>query len=59
MDMKELIRMAIESPLYFTLPLKIRLDFLNRRERFFSSNNLREDLLSWVRTGHFDDVRSN
>ena len=59
MDRKEFIQMAIESPLYFTLPLRVRLDLLNRREQFFSSRGLREDLLSWVRTGQFNTVRSN
>jgi hypothetical protein len=54
MDRKEVIQMCMESPLYFTMPLKMRLEFVTRRARFYSSNGLREDLLSWVRTGYFN-----
>ena len=53
MDRREVILMCMESPLYFTMPLKKRLEFVKRRERFYSPNGLREDLLSWVKTGHF------
>ncbi len=53
MGRKEVIEMCMESPLYFTMPLKMRLEFVKRREQFYSSNGLREDLLSWVKTGHF------
>lgn len=53
MDRREVIEMCMESPLYFTMPLKVRLDFVKRHEGFVSANGLREDLLSWVRTGNF------
>ena len=54
MGKKEVIEMCMESPLYFTMPLKVRLEFVKKFERFFSSNGLRADLLGWVRTGHFE-----
>jgi hypothetical protein len=59
MNRKEVIEMAIEGPLYFTMSLKQRLDYMNQWERCFSNNGLREALLSWVRTGHFDALSSN
>ena len=52
MNRQEFIEMCVEGPLYFTMPLKMRLEFVKRRERLYSSN-LREALLCWVRTGHF------
>jgi hypothetical protein len=58
MNRKEVIEMAIESPLYFTMPVKERLDYINQWERCLSNNSLREALLGWVRTGHFDALRS-
>jgi hypothetical protein len=59
MEWKKVIGIAMESPLYFTMSVNMRLNYVNRRERCFSSNSLREYLLSWVRTGHFNTVRSN
>jgi hypothetical protein len=58
MNRKEVIEMAIESPLYFTMPVKERLDYINQCERCLSNNGLREALLGWVRTGHFDALSS-
>jgi hypothetical protein len=58
MNRKEVIELAIESPLYFTMSLKKRLDYINQWERCFPTNGLREALLSWVRTGHFDALGS-
>jgi len=54
MGRKEVIGMCMESPLYFTMSLKMRLEFVKRSERVFSPQGLREDLISWVRTGHFE-----
>ena len=54
MGRKKVIELCMESPLYFTMPLRMRLDLINRRERFHSSSGLREDILNWVRTGHFN-----
>ena len=53
MDRKEIMVMCMESPLYFTMPLRSRLEFLKRREQVKSLNGLREDLLSWVKTGNY------
>ncbi len=42
----------MESPLYFTMPLKQRLEFVKRHEGQFSAPpDLRAFLLSWVKTG--------
>jgi len=53
MDRKEVIETCMESPLYFSMPLKMRLEFVKGREGSYSSNGLREDLLIWVRTGRY------
>ena len=55
MNRKEIIKMAIESPLYFTMPVRKRLHYIHQWEKCFSNKDLREALLSWVRTGHFGD----
>jgi len=44
----------MESPLYFTMPLKMRLEFVKRHERFITPPGLRADILSWVRTGQLE-----
>jgi hypothetical protein len=44
----------MESPLYFTMPLPMRLDFVKSCEPFHSAQGLREDMLNWVKTGLFD-----
>ena len=54
MSKREVIEMCMESPLYFTMPLKTRLEFVKKFERLFPVNGLRADLLGWVRTGHFE-----
>ncbi len=54
MGRKEVIAMCMESPLYFTMSLKMRLEFVRRRERLLSAHGLREDILCWVRTGHLE-----
>lgn len=59
MDRKRIVKMSMESPLYFTMPLKKRLEFIKRREQFNSSNGLREKLLGWVQTGQFNSSGSN
>jgi hypothetical protein len=53
MDRKEIIKMCMECPLYFTMPLPMRLIFIKRREQAYPSNGLREAILSWVKTGQF------
>jgi hypothetical protein len=59
MDRKEDIRTYMESPLYFTMSVQKRLEFLKRRKwRACFANYLREDLLNWVRTGNFNSATS-
>jgi len=53
MDRKEVVEMCMESPLYFSMPLKKRLEFVKGHEGSYSSNDLREDLLIWVKTGSY------
>ena len=48
---KEFLQVCMDSPLYFTMPLPMRLDFLKIPEQRLSQNNLRELLLNWVKTG--------
>jgi hypothetical protein len=40
MDRKEIVEMYMESPLYLTMPVRIRLEFIKRRENCFSDNGL-------------------
>jgi hypothetical protein len=53
MDMKETVEVCMESPLYFSMPLKTRLGFLKGRDEAHSSSSLREVLLIWIRTGYY------
>lgn len=53
MDKQEVVEMCLECPLYFTMPLRTRLEFVKKREQWCSPNELREALLHWVKTGHF------
>jgi hypothetical protein len=53
MDRKEIIKMCMECPLYFTMPVHLRLRFVKKREQAYSANGLREALLCWVKTGKF------
>jgi hypothetical protein len=48
---RDVISLYMESPLYFTMPLRKRLELINR-QLFY--NNTREDLLYWVKTGCFN-----
>jgi hypothetical protein len=54
MGRRRVIELCMESPLYFTMPLPMRLDLVKSRELFHSAQGLREDLLNWVKTGLFD-----
>ena len=53
MTRKKVIELCMESPLYFTMPLRMRLELVKKGERSHRGSGLREDLLNWVRTGHF------
>ena len=50
---REIVAMCMESPLYFTMPLWKRLVFLKNLEQRSSSEHLRDNFLSWVKTGNF------
>jgi hypothetical protein len=45
---REVVSMCIESPLYFTMPLKKRLDFLKNLERQAYWSKLREHLINLI-----------
>jgi hypothetical protein len=53
MTRKKVVEMCMESPLYFTMPLRMRLELIKKRDRSQRGSGLREDLLNWVRTGDF------
>ncbi len=53
MDRKEVVEVCMESPLYFSMPLKRRLGFVKGRDEAYSSSSLREVLLIWIRTGYY------
>jgi hypothetical protein len=53
MDRKEVVEVCMESPLYFSMPLKRRLGFVKGRDETYSSSSLREVLLIWIRTGYY------
>lgn len=53
MGRRKVIETCMESPLYFTMPLRMRLEFVKEPQQFHSPHGLREDLLNWVKTGHF------
>jgi hypothetical protein len=54
MRRKRVIELCMESPLYFTMPLRMRLELVKQDELFHSAQGLRQDLLNWVKTGQFD-----
>jgi len=56
MGRRKVIEACMESPLYFTMPLRMRLEFVKGHRQLHSSNGLREDLLDWVKTGHFNST---
>ena len=58
MDRKEVVAICMESPLYFSMPVKLRLELV-RREQVYSSNDLRKDILSWLKTGNLDNSGSS
>ena len=53
MDWKEVVGLCMESPLYFSMPLAKRLEFVKGGIAGNPTHGLREDLLSWVKTGRF------
>ncbi|OGR06647.1 MAG: hypothetical protein A3K23_07605 [Desulfobacca sp. RBG_16_58_9] len=51
---KEVIEACMDSPLYFTIPIQMRLALIKQKERQVSQTNLRELFLNWVKTGYFN-----
>ncbi len=50
---REMMEAWMDSPLYFTIPVQMRLALIKQPEQRFSQTNLRELFLNWVKTGHF------
>jgi hypothetical protein len=48
---KAVVAACMESPLYFTLPLRKRLELLKQVERQPVLSTLRQDFLGWIKTG--------
>lgn len=48
---KEVVAAFMESPLYFTMPLKQRLELMKQVEQQSYFCNLRRDFLRWIKTG--------
>ena len=48
---RDVISVYMESPLYFTMPLRKRLELVSRQ---LFQNNTREDLLYWVKIDCFN-----
>ncbi len=58
MDKREIVAMCMESPLYFSMPLKMRLEFV-KREGLYPINDLRKDIIGWLKTGCFATSNTN
>jgi hypothetical protein len=58
MDRREIVAMCMESPLYFSMPVKMRLELV-KREGLYPFNDLRKDILSWLKTGNFETSDTN
>ncbi len=54
---REVIETCMDSPLYFTIPLQLRLQLVKQTERQLFNPDLRELFLTWVKTGCFDFPR--
>jgi hypothetical protein len=48
---REMVAACMESPLYFTLPLRKRLELMKQVEQPPGYCPLRQDVLAWIRTG--------
>ncbi len=58
MDRRKIVAKCMESPFYFSMPVKMRLEFV-KRERLYPFNDLRKDILSWIKTGNFTDSETS
>jgi hypothetical protein len=48
---KAVVAACMESPFYFTLPLRKRLELMKQVERQPVFSTLRQDFLGWIKTG--------
>ena len=48
---KVVVAACMESPFYFTLPLRQRLELMKQVERQPVFSTLRQDFLGWIKTG--------
>jgi hypothetical protein len=48
---KVVVAACMESPLYFSLPLRQRLELMKQLERQPVFSTLRQDFLGWIKTG--------
>jgi hypothetical protein len=55
---KEVVAACMESPLYFTLPLRKRLALMKQLERQPAFSTLRRNFLGWIKTGIFSPSES-
>jgi hypothetical protein len=53
-ERKEVVAACMESPFYFTLPLKKRLELMKQVERQPVFCSLRQDFLGWIKTGELN-----
>ena len=50
-DKKEVVAVCMESPFYFTVPLKERLELMRQLQQPSFYSTLRRDFLFWIKTG--------
>jgi hypothetical protein len=48
---KAVVAACMESPFYFSLPLRQRLELMKQLERQPVLSTLRQDFLGWIKTG--------
>jgi hypothetical protein len=48
---KAIVAACMESPFYFTLPLRERLALMRQLDQITPFSTLRHDFLSWIKTG--------
>jgi hypothetical protein len=51
---KVVVAACMESPFYFTLPLRKRLELMKQLERQPGYCTLRQAMLGWIKTGKMD-----
>jgi len=48
---KAVVAACMESPFYFSLPLRQRLELMKQLDRQPALSTLRQDFLGWIKTG--------